>query len=190
MKELSSGLYNVTKSTGRNGMSVKDFLAGLNSSDKQIEANLSTMFQSVRGTKQFWFLKKSDLMCMIHEHGPPTLYLTFSYAEYDSPDIAAYLHKVNDIRASYPIGELCAEDPISACVSRQFRKKIQDFLNTAILKGEVLGKVLHCFWKKEYVSQGTSHYHVLSGLKMLRLLVKILTAMFKMDPTENYMLYP
>jgi len=46
------------KSTGRNGMSVKDFLSGINSSDKQKEANLLKMLQSVRGTKQFWFLKK------------------------------------------------------------------------------------------------------------------------------------
>jgi len=97
MRELSSGIYNVMKSTERNGMSVKDFLAGLN---KQIEANLSTMLRSVRGTKQFWFLEKSDLMCMIREHGHPALYLTFSCAEYDSPDIAAYLHKVNDVPAT------------------------------------------------------------------------------------------
>jgi len=85
---------------------------------------------------------------MIREHSPPTLYLTFSCAEYDSPDIAAYLHKVNYVPASYPIGKLCAEDPIS--VSRKFSKKFHDFLSTVILKGEVLGKVLHSFWKKEY----------------------------------------
>ena len=159
MRELSSGIYNVMKSTGRNGMSVKDFLAGVDSSDKQIEANLSTMLQSVRGTKQFWFLKKSDLLCMIREYGPPTLFLTFSCAEYDSPDIAAYLHKVNDVPAGYPIGKLCAEDPIS--VSRKFSKKFHDFLNTVIIKGEVLGKVLVHFFKKEYASRGAPHYHVL-----------------------------
>ena len=78
IRELSSGIYNVMKSTGKNGMSVKDFLAGVNSSDKQMEANLSTMLQSVRGTKQFWFLRQSDLMCMIREYGPPTLFLMFS----------------------------------------------------------------------------------------------------------------
>ncbi len=38
-------------------MSVKDFLKGVDSSNKQMEANLSIMFQSVRGTKQYWFLK-------------------------------------------------------------------------------------------------------------------------------------
>ena len=92
MRELCSGIYNVMKATGKHGMCVKDFLNGIDSSDKQVEANLSTMLQSVRGTKQFWFLKKSNLTCMIREHGPPTLFLTFSCAEFDSPDIAAYLH--------------------------------------------------------------------------------------------------
>ena len=78
LRELSSGIYNVLKTTGKHGMSVKDFLNGVDSSNKQMEANLTTMFQSVRGTKQYWFLKKSDLNCMIREHGPPSLFLTFS----------------------------------------------------------------------------------------------------------------
>jgi len=39
-------------------MSVKDFLSKVDSSDKETEANLSTIPQSVRGSKQFWFHKK------------------------------------------------------------------------------------------------------------------------------------
>ena len=117
------------------------------------------MFQSVWGTKQFWFLKKSDLNCMIREYGPPSLFLTFSCAEYDSPDIASYLHKINDVPDGYPIGKLCAEDPLS--VSRKFSKKFHDFFNTVILKGQVLGTVSHFFWKKEYQARGAPHYHVL-----------------------------
>ena len=50
---------------------------------------------------------------MIWEYGPPSLFLTFNCAEYDSPDIASYLHKVNDVPDGYPIGKLCAEDPLS-----------------------------------------------------------------------------
>ena len=140
-------------------MSVKDFLGGVDSSNKQMEANLSTMFQSVQGTKQYWFLKKSDLNCMIWEYGPPTLFLTFSCAEYDSPDIASYLHKVNDVPNGYPIGKLCAEDPLS--VSRKFSKKFHDFFEVVIIKGEILGKVDQFFWKKEYQMRGAPHYHEL-----------------------------
>ena len=96
---------------------------------------------------------------MICEHGPPTLFLTFSYAEYDSPDIAAYLYKVNDVPDNYPIGKLCAEDPIS--VSRKFSKKFHDFFLEVLLKGKVLGQLTDYFWKKEYQSRGAPHYHVL-----------------------------
>jgi len=118
MRELSAGIYNVLNSTGKRHLSVKEFVDGINGSDARIEANLSTVLQSVRGTKKFWYLKKSDVMAMIREYGSPTLFLMFSCAEYDSPDIKAYLCKVNNVSDSYPITKLCMEDPIS--VSRKF----------------------------------------------------------------------
>ena len=163
MRELSAGIYNVLNSTRKRHLSVKQFVDGINSSDAGIEANLSTVLQSVRGTKQFWFLKKSDVMAMIREFGPPTLFLTFSCAEYDSVDIERYLRKVNNVPDSYPIGRLCTEDPIS--VSRKFSQKFRDFFTTVLLQGEVLGEVTHYFWKKEYQSRGAPHYHVLLWIK-------------------------
>ena len=51
LRELSSGICNVMKTTGKQGMSIKDFLKGVDSCNEHIEANLSTMFQSVQGTK-------------------------------------------------------------------------------------------------------------------------------------------
>ena len=53
LRELSSGIYNVLKSSSRRSHTVKQFVDGINSSDAGIEANLSTVLQSVRGTKQF-----------------------------------------------------------------------------------------------------------------------------------------
>ena len=52
------------------------FLDKVSSSDSDVEANLSTMFQQIRGTKQFWFQKSSDLKCMLQEWRSPTLFLT------------------------------------------------------------------------------------------------------------------
>jgi len=146
------------KKLGKHGMSAKQLLKKVDSNDKELEANLSTMMQSVRGTKQFWFLRRSELQCMVCEWGSPTFFLTFSYAEYDSQDIATHLHKMNKVPFNYPIGKLCAEDPIS--VSRKFSKKFHDFFQTVIIKGQVLGNVMHYFWKKEYQSRGAPHYHV------------------------------
>jgi len=103
--------------------------------------------------------KKSELQCIVREWGSPTFFLTFSCAEYDSKDIATYLHKINNVPFNYPIGKLCAEDLIS--VFRKFSKKFHDFFQMVIIKGQALGPVMHYFWKKEYQSHGTPHYHVL-----------------------------
>ena len=66
---------------------------------------------------------------------------------------------MNDVSASYDIGKLCTEDPIS--VSRKFSLKFHAFFHTVLVKGEVLGKVEHFYWKKEYQARGAPHYHVL-----------------------------
>ena len=42
-------------------------------------------------------------MAMIREYGSPTLFMTFSCAEYDSPEIVRYLHKANEVPPKYPI---------------------------------------------------------------------------------------
>jgi len=81
---------------------VKQSVDGINTSDSGIKANLTTILQSARGTKQFWFHQKSDVLAMIREFGCSTLFLTFSCAEYDSVDIERYLRKVNQVPKSFP----------------------------------------------------------------------------------------
>ena len=50
-------------------------------------------------------------------------------------------------------------------VSRKFSLKFRAFFSTVVLKGEVLGKVEHWYWKKEYQARGAPHYHVLLWIK-------------------------
>ena len=144
-------------------MTVGSLLSNVQRNDEHLEANLSTMLQSVRGTKQYWFLRKSELRCMIREWGSPTLFLTFSCSEYESPDIISYLRQVNDVPPSYNAGKLCTEDPVS--VSRKFSMKFHAFFQTVLKKGEVLGTVNHFYWKKEYQARGAPHYHALLWIK-------------------------
>ena len=134
---------------------MKQFVDGINSGDTGIEANLFTVLQSIRGTKQFWFRQKGDVMAMIREFGCPTLFLTLSCAEYYSDEIHRYLRKVADL---YLIEILCIEDPIS--VSRKLSQNFHDFFQTVLIKGDVLDEVTHSFWKKEYQSRGAPHYHM------------------------------
>ena len=175
MRQISAGIYNVLKSTSKGKMPVHEFLARVSKSDENVEANLSTIFQSVRGTKQYWFHKSSELKCMLREYGSPSVFLTFSCAEYDSEHIARYLRKVNDQPASCPISKLCTEDAVS--VSRKFSQNFHDLFNTVILKGSVLGIVEHFYFKKEYQMRGAPHYHVL-------LWIQGAPVIGKSDPTE------
>ena len=48
----------------------------VSNSDEDIEANLSTVFQSVCGYKQYWYLRHSVVLCMVREYGSPTPFLT------------------------------------------------------------------------------------------------------------------
>ena len=103
-RELSAGIYNVMTNTRQQSTSVSTLLNQVACSDEQWEGNLCTMLQNVRGTKQYWFLRHSEFKCMIRDFGPPTLFLTFSCAEYESTDIATYLKRVNGI----PEGTKCS----------------------------------------------------------------------------------
>ena len=163
MRQISAGIFNVLNSTANDKMPVTEFLSKVSKSDENIEANLSTIFQSVCGIKQYWFHRSNELKCMLREWGLPTLFLTFSCAEYDNVHIARYLRKVNDDHSdSYPVSKLCTEDPIS--MSRKFSSNFHDLFNTAILKESVLG-VEHFFWKKEYQMWGDHIIMSFYGLK-------------------------
>ena len=98
------------RSTSSARMTATALLTRVNSKDKELESNLNTMFQTMRGTKQYWYFRRSELNCMIREYGSPTFFLTFSCAEYSSIDIAQYLRTVNNVAPSYNIGKLCTED--------------------------------------------------------------------------------
>ena len=115
LRELSAGIYNLMKKNSKQlqVIPVNALLDKVSHSGDMVEANISIIFQSIRGSKQYWFLWSSELRCMVREFGPPTLFLTFSCAECKSADIESYLRKVNDVPDRYPIGKLCCEDPIS-----------------------------------------------------------------------------
>ena len=163
MREIAAGIYNLLKAGGLRGITVSRFMAKLTSSDQEVEANLSTMFQSVRDSRQYWLLRSSELKCMLRDWGSLTLFLTFSCAKYESPEIGNYLRKVNDVPSSYLIARLCPEVPIS--VSRKFSQKFNTLFNM-ILKREALGTVTH-FIKKEYQARGTPHYHLLQDAPVI-----------------------
>ena len=163
LRNLNSGIYNLLRKGRNTEMHVSEFLKQIQCLDHKLEVNLSTVLQKMRGTKQYWSLKKGQLNCMVREYGPPTLFMTFSCAEYDSEDIERYLRKVNDIPAGYSSNKLCVEDPVS--VSRKYSQQFHALFNEVLVKGQVLGQITHHFWKKEYQARGAPHYHMVVWIR-------------------------
>ena len=92
MREISAGVYNLLKSSKSHSMTVGNLLDKVGANDEHLESS---------GTKQYWYVRQSDLRCMVREYGSPTLFLTFSCAEYESYDIVSYLRSLNDVSDSY-----------------------------------------------------------------------------------------
>ena len=50
MRELASGVYNMLKGTRQHAIPVGEFIDRLSKNEEEIEANLSTVFQNMRGS--------------------------------------------------------------------------------------------------------------------------------------------
>ena len=115
MRELSAGVYNLLKYTHQQTVPVQVFLYKLSKSDQDVEANLSTIFQFVPGSKQYWFLRSTEFQCMLHEWGTPTLFLTFSCSKYESSEIAVTCTKLMMFRGAIPLKN-CAMKTLFSCL--------------------------------------------------------------------------
>ena len=59
MRELYAGVYNLSKRS--QSMTVGTLLSYVQANNEHLEANLCTILRSVCGTKQYWFVRKSEL---------------------------------------------------------------------------------------------------------------------------------
>ena len=71
MGQLAAGVCNFLKGTRQHAMPVSEFMDRVSNSDEHIEGSLSTVFQNIRGSNQFWYLCRSEVLCMVREYGPP-----------------------------------------------------------------------------------------------------------------------
>lgn len=55
--------------------------------DQELEAKLTTLFEKMCGTPEYWSTRNKELNCIIRELGPFTLWFTVSAAEFDWEDM-------------------------------------------------------------------------------------------------------
>ena len=96
MKALSAGVYHYMTSVLINKhLKGGEFLAMAENNEHQVNNNVLNILVSVRGTPQFWYRRKTEVMTMICELGPPTWFVTLSAGEYYWIDIEEHLRLVN-----------------------------------------------------------------------------------------------
>ena len=59
LRDLSAGIYSFLKSTKSQPMAVGLLINKVNACDKMLEGNLSTVLQTIRGSKQYWFTRQN-----------------------------------------------------------------------------------------------------------------------------------
>ena len=70
-RDLNSGIYNYLKHMRYTGKSVAEIMAMVDKNDLELEGNLSTILQPVRGTNQYWYKVKGELKCDLASENRP-----------------------------------------------------------------------------------------------------------------------
>ena len=167
--QMSSALYAQTK-TGSHitHMNKGQLLAKMQNGDKNIENDLTTAFASLKGTKEYWSRKGSDLRAMCETFGPITFFVTLSCAEYKWNDLHDYIREKNsDVKGIEKMtpDELIQLDRVT--VSEFFMRRFNSLMTNVILNhynGEnhegPLGLVKEYFYRVEYQARGAPHIHM------------------------------
>ena len=61
IKELKNGIYRLLNTVKGGTMTAAQFIDGVNTNGEHLEKRLLTMMQSVRGTNQYWYLRRSEV---------------------------------------------------------------------------------------------------------------------------------
>ena len=72
IKNLSNSISHLLRQSKSGVATVDEMLSKIESGDRQLEANLSSLFGNIRGTRQYWHSRQGEVNCMIREFGPPT----------------------------------------------------------------------------------------------------------------------
>ena len=159
IKNLSNSISHMLRQTKHHASTVGDIISKIESGNRQLEANLSSLFGNMRGTRQYWYSRQTEVKCMMPEYGPPTWFITLSCAEYTWDNLHEHLkfmnHDVKGVDKMTP-GELSAP-PTPVLVCRHYHNRIHAILRHLILTKDnpVLGEVQHYFWRVEYQQRGS-----------------------------------
>ena len=115
-RKINQGLFaSVNNVLGLSDISSEKLMQMLKSNDESINRNLSRVLSKIPNTPQYCFSHRNRLEAQIEKFGPPSLFITFSPAEYDWVDAYEYLKNHNldlpNVESLLP-AQLFALDPV------------------------------------------------------------------------------
>ena len=131
------------------------------------DAELFASFKSIRGTPQYFHNMMLDVLAKIRQFGPPTLFLTFSAAEFSWTDIIKIVAKQfgEELTADI-INNMTWKNKVSymkinpVTVARQIDYRFKQLWTKLLLSGmHPVGQILNYDDKREYQGRGTQHVH-------------------------------
>ena len=156
IRAADSGIYASLHTSKMPYLNAADLKNKISNKNRELEANLATTLCAVRGSKEYWHRKCSDLNTMDQRFNTANWFLTTSFSEYNDEDLHNYLIQMNSDIPNvdhYSLDKLIHLDPVS--VSNYFEKKFRSFFNHIINnENGPLSRITHYFWRREYQLRG------------------------------------
>lgn len=129
-------------------------------SNPDLQENSYMFMRSIRGTAAYWKNSLLNLLAMLKNLGPPTLFLTLSCNDNHWPELAMTLQ--NCEKESVDISSLpknVQQDPLLTAI--HFERRWQALLKHVInCPDKPLGKVNDYFSRVEFQQRGSAHMHI------------------------------
>ena len=119
LKSVDSGIYASLRTSRIPNLNKKLLLDKIKNKDQELEANLSTVLASVRGSNEYWSRICGDLKLMDETYGSATFFLSLSCAEYSWVDCINFVRFMNQDLCNVKncdIRSLISNDPMSTSV--------------------------------------------------------------------------
>jgi hypothetical protein len=123
----------------------------------QLVGRISVSAGNIRGTPAYWARRRQELVALFEHHKPPTIFFTFSVADFFWADLAkqlshAAVSSVSDGRAA-ALENPCEVDEFAELRVQQFLKYFYFFFAPPLLASERI------WWRVEWQSRGCLHVH-------------------------------
>ena len=156
-RALATGRMYLHQHPEENALTREDALQLPEAERHQLAKKIVRFGGHLRGSRQYWFSQRMNLMALIDQLGTPHCYFTLSSADMQWPDLQGYLRRFGGVQSP---SAAVACNPLLC--TWYMHERVTLFLQTFLC--DVLG--LHTYWARhEYQHRGSLHTHGVGYLR-------------------------